>query len=489
MKKWTMYLAVVCALFILITGCQPDPTPGYSDNSASESGDDSTVSVDSDEKSAASADSAEASSETADSYSATVSSSASVSSKPNNTGSSSSASSRVLISVVSQPTSGSGLSMFPVTPKYTIQQSAQKVNNQLTSAMTKIPSVVSQLQDYDPDYNFTHHPGMAIFKGKLYVSYSKGYAYEDTPGQHAVVTSIDVDKVGTGKWSDPVTVGPARKLPDGKEAFCINGFLFATDDRLFCYYMDKEYGPDAYDAQGNYITTKYKHPFPTVANYGMMTFTTDGVNWSEPMSVGIAANESPRQSLTGQWFAGSGNKLIYSNKEKPNGVFWDYVGMTEKQYQASLNRGALQMLTEASWYQTDDYIIHQMLRSHDGYVWMSESYDNGKTWTEAYATKFTSDTTMANFGRLPDGRIYFVGNADRSGERYPLHLYVSEDGYNFSTGYILRDEPYTVQNDNWTKYGYYGYPEVLIEGDYMYVVYSRKKEIMEVTRVKLSDIR
>jgi len=379
------------------------------------------------------------------------------------------------------------LSMFPVTPKMTAQESARKITNKNAKNMGKIVSRYTQVDEYDPGYTYIHHPGLAIFKGKLYASFSRAYSYEDTPGQNAAVCSMSLDNFGT--WSEPTVVGPSRKLPDGTESCCLSGFLFATADRLYCFYMDKEYGPDAYDKNGKFITTKGFHPQPAITSYSMMTSTTDGVNWSEPVSVGIAANESPRQSLTGQWFAGSGNKLIFCGDTTPNGVFWDYVGMTEPQYQSSLNRGGLSLLTEASWYQTDDYIIHQMLRSHDGYVWMSESYDNGKTWSEAYSTNFTSDTTMANFGRLPDGRFYFVGSPTYGSSRYPLSLYLSEDGYNFDKYYTIRDERYSVKDDNWTKEGYFGYPEVLISGEYMYIHYTKRKEVAEVTRIKLSDIK
>ena len=70
----------------------------------------------------------------------------------------------------------------------------------------------------------------------------------------------------------------------------------------------------------------------------------------------------------------------------------------------------------------------------------------------------------------------------------PLHLYVSKDGYNFDTGYILRDEPYNQQRSGYAKGGPYAYPEVLFAGEYMYVLYSKQKEVMEISRVKLSDI-
>lgn len=388
------------------------------------------------------------------------------------------------------PFKGSVDDIFPVSHGMTIQQSCAKVTNQNIPLPTqKVASNFYRISDYNPTYQFTHHPGLAVFKGKLFASFSRGKMVEDAPGQHAVVASAPLNNLNS--WSAPNKV--AESQFGTKLGFVIPGFFFATEDKLMLYYMDKQYTPSSLDANENYITDKGKHPHTYINAANMMIYTTDGVNWSEPVQVGVAANESPRKSLTGQWFAGSGNKLLFSDKEKPDGYYWDLIGMTAEQL-AYNGDGMLQyrkVLTEASWYQTRDYVIHQMLRSYNGYVWMSESYDNGKTFTKAFSTKFTSDSTMANFGNLPDGRIYFVGNANNKtmGKRMPMHLYVSDDGYNFDTGYILRDESYTMRGTyNWTKIGGFAYPEVLIHDGYMYVIHSQLKEVMSLSRVKLSDI-
>ncbi|MBR2338720.1 MAG: exo-alpha-sialidase, partial [Clostridia bacterium] len=380
------------------------------------------------------------------------------------------------------------MSVFPVTPALTAAQSAARINNRLSSKATKIASDYYQVSGYESGYGYKHHPGLAVFKGRLYASFSRGYKYEDAPGQDGVVTSAPLDNLNN--WSTPVVAAPARTMSDGHKSFVIPGFLYVAGDKLLLFYMDKSYGPQHFDSQGNFLTDKVLYQNAKYLDgYNRVVYTTDGVNWSEPENIGVAANESPRQTLTGQWLAGAGSQLIYSGDTKPTGFYWEMIGMTSTQYRASLNRGSLSLLTEASWYQTDDYIIHQMLRSHDGYVWMSESYDNGKTWTEAYPTNFTSDTTMANFGRLPDGRFYFVGSPTMGSDRYPISLYVSKDGYNFNTAYTLRDEQYTSKDYNWTKTGAFAYPEVLINGEYMYVIHSQYKEKMTLTRVKLSDIK
>ena len=72
---------------------------------------------------------------------------------------------------------------------------------------------------------------------------------------------------------------------------------------------------------------------------------------------------------------------------------------------------------------------------------------------------------------------------------FRVPLLVSKDGYNFKKGYVLRDERYTLQQEGWSKGGEYGYQEVMIHGDYMYIACSRYKEVVELTWVKMSDIK
>jgi len=91
-------------------------------------------------------------------------------------------------------------------------------------------------------------------------------------------------------------------------------------------------------------------------------------------------------------------------------------------------------------------------------------------------------------GRLPDGRYYYVGTPVWNNGRFPLALCLSDDGYTFDKMYVIRDEVYELKIPGWAKGGQYGYPEVLIRGEYMYITYSRVKEIMEVARIKLADI-
>ena len=150
-------------------------------------------------------------------------------------------------------------------------------------------------------------------------------------------------------------------------------------------------------------------------------------------------------------------------------------------------RGA-ELLTESSFFQTDDGVIHLMLRTNTDYLWCSESYDDGVTWTEPYPTNFTDCWAKFQFGRLPDGRFFYVGSPIPGSGRNPLMLCLSENGADFSRQYILRNEPYEQQIEGLYKGGLYGYPSVTVANDALYVIYSKHKEAIEVTRVALASL-
>ena len=370
---------------------------------------------------------------------------------------------------------------FPVEPFMGIAQRAIYYNNKLSSPKTKIRSDCFVVADYNPEYAFAHQPGFAYFKGKFYATWASGIKDEDSPGQRIVVSS-SADNGET--WSKPTVVADARIGQQGTVLTCMmGGYLWSNGNRLYNYFTEYEFKTSMLDKNGNRLNGNYDLYHWQV----YVSYTEDGVHWSEmePVDEMCRFNESPRKSLTGRWLAGAGWRLGYA--DKPDGYNWDARGVSNEQIASAKQRGAA-MLNEASWYQTDDYVIHMMMRSNSGYIWMSESYDNGMTWTDAYQTSISSDSTMMNFGRLPDGRFYFVGSVDFK-ERWPLDLYISEDGMNFDKAYTLRDEKYEMQQNGWAKGGYFAYPEVLIHGDYMYVFYSKQKEVVELTRVKLSDIK
>ena len=377
--------------------------------------------------------------------------------------------------------------IFPVKVTESIEQRAAAVNNNLNGKQpVKIASEKATVTEYNKEWGFTHHPGLAYFKGKWYASFSQGHKDEDAPGQRAVVAS----SADFFNWSEPVVVGDCLEsdLVPGTLTSNIPGPVYVCGDKLFMVYGATSYPPSKFDSQGRF---QANNDLSGTTSKGFVRYTEDGVNWSEPSPYSGGGWDTLRQTVTGRWFLSYGKSVRYSDDPNPNGLYWLSGGLSASQIADATARNNGATLTESSWFQTKDNVLHVMVRSDNSFLWMMESYDNGKTWTDLYPTNFGSASTMWKFGELPDGRIYGVGTSgDKNTSRNKLELWISEDGVNFDKCYIIRDEAEPAQKGwGWATGGRYGYPSVQIRDGYLHVLYSRHKEFMEVSRVKLSDIQ
>jgi hypothetical protein len=160
-------------------------------------------------------------------------------------------------------------------------------------------------------------------------------------------------------------------------------------------------------------------------------------------------------------------------------------------WEVAQRQGWTAALCEGSFYQTDDGVLHMLLRNTGRHyvrrLWITESRDNGATWSEPAVTGFSDANAKFHFGRLPDGRFYYVGNP-LAGNRIPLALSLSRDGVRFDRHFILGDTHYERRKPGGSKGGEYGYPHSLIHGDHLYVIVSRQKEAVEVLRVALGGL-
>ena len=372
---------------------------------------------------------------------------------------------------------------YPITPSMSIEDSSKRIHNNVKPTK-KLDSDVVQITDFDPEYAFAHHPGgFEYFKGKFYAAFSRGYTGEDMPGQQAVLcTSEDFYH-----WSEPQVIVPATQGAYGET--CVGpGPMYVAGGKLFYTYGVSDYSKEYFDANGNFNPRAKGTRTDTMYRI----YTEDGVTWSKPQRISsIGMNYYLRKNLTGRWMSCYGSWLHRSDAEIPDGVTWNYYVMpTEMRNNSQKRNGGT--LHESSWYQSLDGVVHLMIRSDKGYLWNAESYDNGESFTEFYPTNFSSKNTQFNFYNLPDGRPIAVGSPASSTsvwDMWPLNLYVSNDGYNFDTAYILRDERYTMRQTGYSKGGEYAYMKFLVHDGYFYVFYSKMKEVMEVTRVKISDLK
>jgi hypothetical protein len=90
---------------------------------------------------------------------------------------------------------------------------------------------------------------------------------------------------------------------------------------------------------------------------------------------------------------------------------------------------------------------------------VSESTDNGKSWSEPKLTGYTDCACRFHFGRLPDGRYFGLSCPKPRSGRTPMVLATSHDGVVFDRHYIVGDMSGTkARMPGHAKGGVYGYP-------------------------------
>jgi len=362
-----------------------------------------------------------------------------------------------------------------------------------TEMVVRQPGVLPRLKIeramiYTPQSSwlYNHHPSITKFKKKFVAVWSDGMKDEDAPGQRVVYAVSD----DFFHWSVPrVLASPSLYRGDTANVLTAAGF-HRCGDSLVAYYG--EYSPHR----------QHTHLWAKVSR--------DGLHWSAPLDMGVPVNPNH-----GPQPAGNGRLIISGNftfpyTDDPRGLSgWKmssfypdslYREDNPATFYAPAAKMGLPPLCEGAFFMTggnvpgSDNVLHMLLRvtgkGWKGRLWVTESRDNGGHWSFPKETAFTDNDSKFHFGRLPDGRWYYVGIPDSVHHyaRSPLVLAISEDGHTFDTCRLIADEPYTLKAEGLWKGGQYGYPHTMIDGGYMYVIISRQKESIEVLRFLLAQL-
>jgi predicted neuraminidase len=115
--------------------------------------------------------------------------------------------------------------------------------------------------------------------------------------------------------------------------------------------------------------------------------------------------------------------------------------------------------------------------SRSAKIAVSDSFDGGKTWTQARFIALPNPNSGIDAVRLHDGRIVLIFN-NSSNARTPLNLAISRDGEHFKVFKTLEDGP--VQ---------YSYPAIVqaANGDLL-MTYSWRRETIKFVRIPLREL-
>lgn len=348
-----------------------------------------------------------------------------------------------------------------------------------------------------PGSAYNHHPEILCDRGRLYASWSNGPINEDDYGQRMLVSTSDD---GGATWSAPSTITPAP--PQKTSAFTAMG-IRTYRGKLVATYGHYAYTDLVSDGSGEppiRFTAQYGDDLQKKVHHDTYTETRisedHGATWGKPFRIidRFVPNLRPFPTRSGRLII-TGN-ITFPYTDDPSGMRnWKVAGIprlpgwavddSEGFNKVCGYRHDAQKYCEASFFQTDDDVIHMMLRTvplkgekHNGLLAVTESRDNGLTWSEPLLTNYSDCCCRFQFGRLPDGRYFGLSCPDPKGQRTPLVLSTSKDGIRFDRNYILGDlQGFHQRIPGVAKgSGAYGYPSCDIADNTMHVVYSRTKE-------------
>ncbi|WNQ10527.1 sialidase family protein [Paenibacillus aurantius] len=125
--------------------------------------------------------------------------------------------------------------------------------------------------------------------------------------------------------------------------------------------------------------------------------------------------------------------------------------------------------------------VHMLLRSTEGWIYRSDSEDNGRTWCEAYPTTLPHNNSGIDVTRMENGTLALIFNPVRGysteSPRTPLVIRFSNDnGETWEDEVVLENEP-----------GEYSYPAIVSKGRTLYVTYTWKRDRIAFWTLTLPD--
>ena len=361
--------------------------------------------------------------------------------------------------------------------------SAKKITNQNFVDMGKLESNRISIADFNPEWAFAHHAYIAFYKKCWYIAWSSGKVNEDDLGQRIMFAkSYDFFN-----WSEPRVLMDSYRGIHSDTVLSFYGF-YEKNDKLYAYITMQEFKPEVLRENGK-LRPDGEHSADVLYRHRYVMSTADGENWTDAVRCEWGGGtQCVALGKDGREFFFDMTDAFYNDSGNP--MHWEKRGLSSEQISSASDRGAT-FLCEAAGFLGNDGILRMLNRSNAGRLWLSESYDNGDSWTDSYPTEFLVESSQFNVGRLPDKRLYIICNGQEHPcwSRKELYIYISDDGFNFNKRYTIRDEDdYKLNQPGLAKGGAFAYPTTVIRDGYIYISYTKQKEAVEVTRIPLAQI-
>ena len=351
---------------------------------------------------------------------------------------------------------------------------------------------------------YNHHHQLTSFEGRLFATWSNGAVHEDGPGQRMLMA---VSEDGGASWSAPETLVERQPGRVGDAVVTAEGIHVHGGGMtaFYGYYDYDERGVRTHLERGNYPKQEPDFRVNFATHTGVLVSEDGGQSWLGPVAKidRFVPNLGPHRLSSGRLIL-PGN-MWFPFTDDPRGITgWTIAGLSrlpegyyddpEGFWYGMWHRGDSFAVCEGSCFETDDGVVHMMLRIENGSsdiraLAVSESRDGGESWSEPALTDYSDCSCRFHFGRLPDGRFIGVSCPEPGSPRTPMVAALSRDGVVFDQHFILGEEPAgTPRIPGHHKGGRYGYPSFHVMGDHLFVIYSIQKEDIAVCRVALADL-
>ncbi len=267
-----------------------------------------------------------------------------------------------------------------------------------------------------------------------------------------------------GKWQTPVELAREPDIPTW------NPVLFRTPDKLLWLYY--KFGPS-----------------PQQWTAGRRFSRDDGQTWSAPehLPAGIYGpiRAKPLVREDGTIVSGTSVESYHSwaawiERSTDNGKTWTRHGpIAAPPPNPGASPAANHGIIQPAVVQIEGKHLRLFARSTPtiGRVCVSDSMDDGVTWSPAHAIDLPNPSTGLDVVRLKDGRFVLVYNHTDRG-RTPLNLAVSADGEHWKMFHALETEP-----------GEYSYPAMIQGSDgNLHITYTWKRQRIKYVEWPLAQV-
>lgn len=268
----------------------------------------------------------------------------------------------------------------------------------------------------------------------------------------------------TGQWTDPVKAADMENVP------CWNPVLLAIGDRLLLFY-------------------KVGKEIPTW--HTMVQESLDsGETWSAAREAvpgdiggrGPVKNKCIRLS-DGSILAPASTELngwnAFSDRSEDDGRTWTRSEIIKIDRTENPEAGIIQ---PTLWQDTAG-AVHMFLRSNTGHIFRSDSWDGGRTWSEAVKSGLPNNNCGIDLVRMASGRLVLVYNpvSGNWAARTPIAFSVSEDnGETWSEPEFLSHQPC----DRNAEHAEFSYPAVVAEDEDVYITYTWKRRTVAFWHIR-----